>query len=129
MSVDWRSPARTTGGVVDSEMADWPIMVTPPRFFRTVLIEAKAPSSSCPFFMEEKISSMRMCFGTPRLAGSYSTSLMRRSSQTIRGSNRSAYCSLFTLAESKHWTRESDNESSMLSKIALYTPLPTHLDM
>ena len=27
--------------------ADWPIMVTPPRFLRTVLMEASAPSSNC----------------------------------------------------------------------------------
>ena len=49
--------------------ADWPIMVTPPRFLRTVLMEASAPSSNCLFFIEEKISSIRMCLGTPRLAG------------------------------------------------------------
>lgn len=51
-------------------LADWPMRVTPPRFLRTVLIDASAPSRSCLFFIEEKISSMRMCFGTPRLAGS-----------------------------------------------------------
>ena len=72
--------------------ADWPIMVTPPRFFRTVLMEASAPSRSCLFFIEEKISSIKMCLGTPRLAGLYKTSLMRRSSHTISGSIRSAYC-------------------------------------
>jgi hypothetical protein len=47
--------------------ADWPIMVTPPRFLRTVLIEASAPSSNCRFFIEEKISSMRMCFGNAEI--------------------------------------------------------------
>ena len=57
--------------------------------------------------------------GRPRnLSGEGGRPHLRRSSHTINGSIRSAYCSLLTPWKSKHCRRESDRLSSTLSKMA-----------